>query len=257
MTPGRPDIRLAVRRADHIAGNRHLLSGVDLEIAPGSLWAVVGPSGSGKSTLLRLLVGLRSPSHGDSIVDGIPWGSLSSTMRIHHRRRIGLVQQDIGLLDRDVLSNVALPLLLRGIDPALAHARAQEQLDTLAAGHLTTSPVRSLSGGERQRVALARALSSNPEALVLDEFTNHQDPLTEDLMEDTVRACHRAGTAVIVVCHSWGQVQRLAENGAQPMQLALMLEGRLWTATLRDLSPLLELERPRAFLQRLSRGTVT
>src|SRR5450432_342804 len=152
-------------------GERSVLAGIDLRIAPGEFVAVVGRSGCGKSTLLRLLAGLERADAGRISFDGEPYD--------RHRAETRIMFQDSRLLPwKRVLDNVALGL------GAGARSRALEALQQVGLADRADDWPAVLSGGQRQRVALARALVSRPGILLLDEPFGALDALTRLEMHD-------------------------------------------------------------------------
>jgi len=179
-------------------GDRTVLSGLDLDIAPGEFVALIGESGCGKTTLLRLLAGLDAPDGGD--VDA-------------PAERMVVFQEHRLLPWRRVWQNVAVGL------PREAAARALTEVGL--AEHLDAWPV-TLSGGEAQRVALARALVREPRLLLLDEPFAALDALTRIKMHALVRqlvAAHRP--AVLLVTHDVDEAILLADR------VVAMRSGRL------------------------------
>src|SRR3954454_23277805 len=184
-----PILRLEGIRRRFVQGNAALevLKGVDLELPPGRLVALVGPSGSGKSTLLHIAGLLERPSAGEVVIDGRPCSRLPDGERTRLRReRIGFVYQFHHLLpDFTALENVMLPQLLAGCSRGAARRAAADRLDRLGlSARLTHRPARPprlthpparLSGGEQQRVAIARALANGPGLILADEPTGNLD----------------------------------------------------------------------------------
>src|SRR3989337_4279775 len=145
-----------------------VLRGVDLEVQPGEIVALLGPSGSGKSTLLQAVGLLEGGFEGSIRILGREAASLDNDGRTQLRRdTLGFAYQFHHLLpDFDALENVLLPQLIHGAEPEAARERAQELLGKLGLGARLTHRPAKLSGGEQQRVAVARALANRP-ALVL------------------------------------------------------------------------------------------
>ncbi len=155
---------------------RFAVNDVNLEVAAGSVVALIGPSGSGKTTLLAMLGGLVTPTRGEVFM-----GERAIVqMRDHHRtafRRdhVGFVFQELQLIEgMSLLKNVTLPLVPTG-GARDGEPRARELLQRLGLADRASADVRRLSGGERQRGAIARALITAPSVLLLDEPSAHLD----------------------------------------------------------------------------------
>lgn len=200
-------------------GARRVLDGINLEVRPGEILAIVGPSGSGKSTLLRLLNFLEPPTAGRiRFLEGE--FNAAREMPLAVSRRVTMVAQRPILLDRSVEANVRYPLSLRRRrDSAGVCAAALAQVGL---ADLARQQARTLSGGEAQRVALARAMVIEPDALLLDEPTANLDPYNVGMIEATVQTLNRErGTTVILVTHNVFQARRLAQR------VGLLLDGKL------------------------------
>ncbi|HEX5794744.1 MAG TPA: ABC transporter ATP-binding protein, partial [Geminicoccaceae bacterium] len=157
-----------------------VLRGVDLELAPGAVIALMGPSGSGKSTLLQVAGLLEHPDGGEVYLGGRACGRLSDAERTRIRRdSLGFVYQFHHLLPEfSALENVMLPRMLAGHSRATARARARELLAALGVDHRESHRPARLSGGEQQRVAIARAMANRPAVLLADEPTGNLDEET-------------------------------------------------------------------------------
>jgi predicted ABC-type transport system involved in lysophospholipase L1 biosynthesis ATPase subunit len=189
---------------------RPVLEGVWLEVSAGQSVAVSGPTGSGKSTLLACVAGLLRPSSGRVVVGGTDLGTLSHReMARLRRRRLGVVFQFGELLPTlTAVENVALPVLLDGMDWDGAAARARELLVGLGV-QCGESEAWKLSGGERQRVGLARALISDPSLLVADEPTGSLDAQTRDDVSDLLFSRQRnTGRGLLIVTHDMSIAKR-------------------------------------------------
>ncbi|MFJ9850476.1 ABC transporter ATP-binding protein [Streptomyces sp. NPDC101150] len=182
-------------------GERLLLDGVDLDVAPGESVAVTGPSGSGKSALLRCILGLVEPDDGTIRVNGRELTGLRARQLAQARRQhVGLVDRSEALLpELTPLENVALPVLLDGGGHRDAHRRAAELLTELGVPDEGT-PTGMLTGGERRRTALARALITDPHVLLADEPTGALDPPDGEAVAGLLFAVSRErGCALLVV----------------------------------------------------------
>lgn len=179
------------------------LDGVDVTIQPGEFVAAMGPSGSGKSTFLNLIGCLDTPTRGSYRLAGEDVAHLSTEALAALRgERIGFVFQSFHLLPRlDALSNVAMPMLYRGVPRAVREKRAAEALARVGlAGRMRHRP-NQLSGGQQQRVAIARALVNGPELLLADEPTGALDSRTGIEIMALFQALNAAGVAVLCVTH--------------------------------------------------------
>ena len=185
-----------------------LFAGVDLNVAPGEVVAVLGESGMGKSTLLNALAGLEPLDAGRVTVDGVEVSALAEGPCAHWRRSaLGFVFQAFHVLPHlSVAQNVALPLLLLGQpDPV----RVADTLAQVGLGGLGDRAPRTLSGGQLQRVAIARALVHRPRLLLADEPTGNLDPATGELVIALLLSQARAtGAAVVLVTHSLAAAAR-------------------------------------------------
>jgi lipoprotein-releasing system ATP-binding protein len=181
-----------------------VLRGVDVEVHPGEIVAIVGRSGSGKSTLLHLAGGLAAPDRGEVWLEGQSLSAMSARGRaIARRQRIGFVFQAFHLLPGlDVIENVAMPLLLNGESRKRASDRARPILDAVGIGERATHLPSELSGGELQRAAIARALVADPSLVLADEPTGNLDSTTaEQIIDLLVSRVRGAGLAMMLVTH--------------------------------------------------------
>ena len=181
-----------------------MLHGIDLAVAQGEYVALMGPSGSGKSTLMNLLGLLDRADAGQYRLGGRDVTQLSAAQQAEVRNHtIGFVFQSFNLLKRkNVVENVALPLLYAGATRAAARARAHELLAQLGLGELARRLPSQLSGGQQQRVAVARALANRPPLLLADEPTGNLDTQTaQDMLALLGKLNREQGLTIVVVTH--------------------------------------------------------
>lgn len=185
------------------------LSDVTLSLRPGSLTFLTGPSGAGKSSLLKLMYFARRPTSGRARILGRDAGEARRDEIARLRRRIGVVFQDVRLLDHlSVFENVALPLFVAGRreteyrENVLEMLRWVKLIDKLGA-----SPAQ-LSGGERQRAGIARAMVMVPDLILADEPTGSVDPEMGARIMALLFEMHKLGRTVLIATHDLDLVRR-------------------------------------------------
>lgn len=183
-----------------------VLKGVDLEIMPGEIVALLGPSGSGKSTMLQIAGLLDKPTKGDIHLDGQKCSKLGDAMRTSLRRDyLGFVYQYHNLLpDFDAIENVMLPQLIGGVNMKTAQDKAAWLLSRLGLENRLKHRPSELSGGEQQRVAIARALANAPKLLLADEPTGNLDPKTADIVfAELLSIVKETGLSALIATHNF------------------------------------------------------
>ncbi len=194
------------------------LDGLDLDVAPGELLALLGPSGCGKTTALRLLGGFDRPDGGRVMVGGRDVTDVPAS-----RRDMGMVFQAYSLFpNMDARTNVQFGLRMRKVPTARRRERAEEVLELVGlAGHAGHYP-HQLSGGQQQRVALARALAIEPSVLLLDEPLSALDArVRAQLRAEIRRVQQRLGITTLFVTHDQAEALSIADR------VGVMHQGKL------------------------------
>ncbi len=187
-------------------GYRMALHLVDLEVGKGEIVALLGPNGAGKSTLLRILATLTKPTFGEASIAGFRIAYQSAAARAN----IGFVAHQPFIYD-DLNAQANLAFYARLYALKQPSRRIQELLKQFdLAGR--DEPVRAFSRGMQQRLALARALLHKPRVLLLDEPHSGLDRDGLDLLDETLRAQARKGTAILLATHDLARAQRLARR---------------------------------------------
>jgi polar amino acid transport system ATP-binding protein len=197
---------LSIRGLKVNRGEREIIRGVDVDVAPGEVCVLMGESGAGKTTILRVVAALEPFSAGSVTVGDaqlVP-GSVPPQSRLGAlRAKVGMVFQAHALFEHlTAEENITLaPTHVLGWDQAKAHARATELLQSLGVAHRASARPAQLSGGEAQRVAIARALAPDPLLLLMDEPTAALDPARRGALASTVRELAKGGRAILISTH--------------------------------------------------------
>ncbi|MBO7097321.1 MAG: ABC transporter ATP-binding protein [Alphaproteobacteria bacterium] len=183
----------------------NVLRGINLEIHPQEVVALVGPSGSGKSTLLQIAGLLERPSEGQIFLDGADCSSASDKLRTSMRcDYLGFVYQYHNLLtDFSAVENVMLPQLIAGKNKKDCMEKSIWLLERLGLKERIDHKPAELSGGEQQRVAIARALANTPKLLLADEPTGNLDPNTSDnVFLELLSIVKETGLSALIATHN-------------------------------------------------------
>ncbi|WP_210514541.1 L-cystine ABC transporter ATP-binding protein TcyN [Pantoea ananatis] len=196
-----------------------VLHGIDLDVAPGEIVAIIGPSGSGKTTLLRSINLLEVPDAGRIKVGDI---TIDASLGMNRQKdRVRLLRQQVGFVfqnfnlfpHRSVLENIIEgPVIVKREAKADAVARARSLLEKVGLNGKEDSYPRRLSGGQQQRVAIARALAMQPEVILFDEPTSALDPELVDEVLNTIRALAQEKRTMVIVTHEMSFARDVADR---------------------------------------------
>ena len=201
---------------DSPSGKVHALKGIDLEIARGEIYGIIGLSGAGKSTLVRCINMLERPTAGKVIVDGQDMTTLTDSQLREARKSIGMIFQHFNLLSSaTVYDNIAFPLKLSGMNSAEIEKKVRPLLELVGLSDKANQYPAQLSGGQKQRVGIARALASDPKILLCDEATSALDPQTTKSILDLIRVINKnLSLTVVVITHEMQVIKELCDKVA-------------------------------------------
>lgn len=196
-----------------------VLHGIDLDVAPGEIVAIIGPSGSGKTTLLRSINLLEVPDAGRIKVGDI---TIDASLGMNRQKdRVRMLRQQVGFVfqnfnlfpHRSVLENIIEgPVIVKREAKADAVARARNLLEKVGLNGKEDSYPRRLSGGQQQRVAIARALAMQPEVILFDEPTSALDPELVGEVLNTIRALAQEKRTMVIVTHEMSFARDVADR---------------------------------------------
>ncbi|CQR58776.1 methionine ABC transporter ATP-binding protein [Paenibacillus riograndensis] len=197
-------------------GRVSALEDINLQIAKGEIFGIIGASGAGKSTLIRCLNRLEQPDSGSIEIGGVPITELGGRELRLARRRIGMIFQQFNLLDaKTVYGNVAFPLRVAGCSKQYEKERVVEILELVGLSGKANVYPSQLSGGQKQRVGIARALAAEPDVLLSDEATSALDPQTTysilELLEDINR---KLNLTIVLITHEMDVLRHICRNAA-------------------------------------------
>jgi len=189
-----------------------VLHEINLSVAPGERVAILGSSGSGKSTLLHLLGGLDVPTEGTVSIDECCLSRQSEAQRSRLRNRyLGFIYQFHHLLPEfNVIENVSMPLLIKGVSAAAAAPQAKALLEKVGLDNYKHYRISALSGGQRQRVAIARAVVTKPAYVLADEPTGNLDAHTAESIYQLIdHLSETSNTSFVIATHDTQLASRL------------------------------------------------
>lgn len=196
---------------------------VDLSIADGEIFGIIGYSGAGKSTLIRLLNGLEKPTSGTVEINGKVITSIKGAELRKARQKVSMIFQHFNLLwSRTVTENIEFPLEIAGVSKQQRGKRVQELIELVGLTGREQAYPSELSGGQKQRVGIARALANDPEVLLCDEATSALDPETTDAILDLlVDINKRLGLTIVLITHEMHVIRKICHR------VAVMEGGRV------------------------------
>ncbi len=194
-------------------GSRPALRGIDLAIARGEMFALIGPDGAGKTTFFRIVAGLLAPTSGRALREDVPFGMVPQRFSLYE--------------DLTVDENLALRARLYSVPPAESAGRARDLLSRVGLDRFGTRLAGALSGGMKQKLALVAALLTRPALLLLDEPTTGVDPVSRREFWQVLNALHHEGLTIVVSTPYMDEAEYAS-------RLAFLDEGRLVAVGTRD-----------------------
>ena len=217
--------KICIRGLHKSFGPKHVLRGLDLDLAEGESLVVIGGSGTGKSVLLKCILGLLHPDAGSIQIDGEDVVGLGGGALERVRRKFGMLFQGAALFDSlSVWENVAFALIEgKGMTRQEARKIADEKLVAVGLGpDVAMLWPSELSGGMRKRVGLARAIATAPEIIFFDEPTTGLDPIMGDVINDLIVKCvQELGATALSITHDMASARKIADR------IAMLHEGRI------------------------------
>ena len=209
-------IQLKQLRKDYIVDKQAItaLKRIDLTIAKGEVFGVIGHSGAGKSTLIRCINLLEQPTEGSVVIDGIDLTQLNARQLQEQRRQIGMIFQHFNLLSSaTIYENVAFPLRLAKKPQSEVDRKVKELLALVGlTDHMQKYPSQ-LSGGQKQRVGIARALANDPKVLLCDEATSALDPMTtQSILKLLLDINKQLGLTIVLITHEMHVIREICDR---------------------------------------------
>lgn len=190
------------------------LEDINLMVAAGEIFGLLGESGAGKSTLLRCINLLERPSTGQVLIEDVDLTTLPANALKQQRQQIGMIFQHFNLLDsRTVFANVALPLELMQHSTTQIHRRVKELLHLVGLDSHSQHYPLQLSGGQKQRVAIARALATKPKILLCDEATSALDPPSTTTILNLLKEINcNLKVTIVLITHELEVIKRICDR---------------------------------------------
>lgn len=199
------------------------LHDVSLVVPEGKISGIIGKSGAGKSSLIRCINFLERPDRGKVIINGVDLFALNPAQLRAQRRKMGMIFQQFNLLSsKTVYDNVALPLVLLGIDKSTIKQKVLSLLELTHLSEKINAYPAQLSGGQKQRVGIARALANDPSILLCDEATSALDPETTSSILNLLKTINETlGITILLITHEIEVVKALCHS------VSVLEKGRL------------------------------
>ena len=203
----------------------HVLKNIGLRVSEGEFIAVLGPSGSGKSTLMNMIGCMDKPDSGTYYLDGTAIHTAGEKQLTTIRNeKIGFIFQKYHLIPTyNVLQNIVMPLLVRGMTLKEAEASSMDTVRLLGIENRIHHKPRELSGGQQQRVAIARALVGEPALLLADEPTGALDQNSGKEVLKLFHRLHEMGNTIVMITHDLG----VAAHAGRVIRI---VDGELFTS---------------------------
>ena len=197
-------------------GSTYALQGINLDIAKGEIYGIIGKSGAGKSTLIRCINMLEAPTAGEVVVDGLNLTKMADNQLRLARKDIGMIFQHFNLLSSaTVYENVAFPLKLSGKSAKEIQDKVLPLLKLVGLESKKDQYPAQLSGGQKQRVGIARALANNPKVLLCDEATSALDPQTTKSILDLLKDINQSlQLTIVLITHEMQVIKEICDKVA-------------------------------------------
>lgn len=197
-------------------GSTYALQGINLDIAKGEIYGIIGKSGAGKSTLIRCINMLEAPTAGEVVVDGLNLTKMPDNQLRLARKDIGMIFQHFNLLSSaTVYENVAFPLKLSGKSAKEIQDKVLPLLELVGLESKKDQYPAQLSGGQKQRVGIARALANNPKVLLCDEATSALDPQTTKSILDLLKDINQSlQLTIVLITHEMQVIKEICDKVA-------------------------------------------